>query len=97
MTQVDDPWQYEELTKLSRMILYRWCVDNFIPTKYINRHHSSYELKHIFEDAPQGFYITNGCLKGAMLAAGFTPRGPDVQNPFYNISERSQALSRRRA
>jgi hypothetical protein len=34
---------------------------------------SSYSLKHYFEAADGGFYVSNGQFKGAMLRAGFEP------------------------
>ena len=92
MTRPDDPKQFGELTELGQRILYDWCCANFTWIKTTNRRHSSYVLKHIFEAAPQGFYITNGAFKGAMIKAGFTPDNPIEHNHHYNISQMSPAL-----
>ncbi len=56
---------------------------------------SSYGLKHWFGNEgtckqswwhnPDGFYITNGQFKGAMLVAGYKPNHEDVCNPRYKV------------
>lgn len=57
--------------------------------KTINRRHTSYGLKHIFE-RDSGQYVTNGAFICAAVHSGFdyklTPSNPNVS---FNISERS--------
>lgn len=47
---------------------------------------SSYGIKHVFERTANGFYMTNGQFKGAMIAAGFKFRYSDQKNWLFNIS-----------
>jgi hypothetical protein len=61
------PESYEDLTPSQKAILRRW-IEAGLPADA-----GSYFLKHEFEESEEGFYISNGHLKGAMLAAGHVP------------------------
>lgn len=64
--------------------LLRWIRTHLFPDT--NKHPmTSYGLKHLFEEAPGGFYITNGEFKGAALVAGFKPLDPTALNWSYRL------------
>lgn len=86
---VDDPNLFFKLTSNEQMELFNWCVTVMVKTQAINRNHTSYGIKHLFEEAPLGFYVTNGALKGAMLLAGFTASDIESNNWNFNVSEKS--------
>ena len=84
----DHPKEFYELTDEQQERLLSWCnsldkIDSF------NWNNSSYGLKHIFEDSPQCFYVTNGQFKGAMLLAGFSVKDKNQVNWNFNVSKKS--------
>jgi hypothetical protein len=87
-TDINSPIEYEKLESSQKSLVVTWIKENFEHRKSINYRHSSYELKHIFERSHDGFYITNGAFKGALLAAGFTNHN-DGMNWYFAITERS--------
>jgi hypothetical protein len=58
---------------------------------------SSYALKHYFEVADDGFYITNGQFKGAMLEAGFEPLPNQTDRPIGSTGTSSSTSGYRTA
>lgn len=42
-----------------------------------------------FEESEDGFYITNGQFKGAMILSGYSVNDPDELNWTFNVSELS--------
>lgn len=86
----NDPKEFEYLTKEQQEILIDWC-SRLIEIKNINKRHSSCGLKHIFSSSKNGFYISNGTFKGAMLKLGFRNMKCHFTSPnwFFNISEKS--------
>ncbi len=60
------PESYEDLTPAQKAVVAQW-IEAGLPAGA-----GSYFLKHSFEESQEGFYISNGQMKGAMLAAGFT-------------------------
>ena len=88
--ELDSPNEFNKLTVSQKQILLNWC-SNINKIKSINHGHSSYGLKHIFENSKDGFYITNGAFKGAMLKCNFDYRltEPLSCNWCFNISEKS--------
>ena len=83
---------YFNLTDEKRNVLWDWCYFNFYKRKTVNKRYTSYGLKHIFERSKNGFYITNGQFKGAMLASGQMTRNELDLNWCFCISEKSPAL-----
>ena len=70
--------------------LIAWCQENFNAIKTFNDQVTSYDLKKAFCEAEDGFYITNGQLKGAMEKAGFQLKATrDGVNAKFNISKTS--------
>lgn len=90
---------FDRLTAINQEQLRTWVRVTLEPTKHIGdgpwAH--SYALKHAAEKA-LGWYVSNGELKGAMLAEGYrwkqcdgTPRNP---NPNWLFNSRARLHSR---
>lgn len=86
-TTDNNPLDFTKLSDNEKITLVNWIVTVFKPIKTVNKWHSSYGLKHLFEHAPLGFYVKNGAFKGAMLIAGFEPVDPNELNWRFKISE----------
>jgi len=71
MNRLDTPEAYDDLTALEKDALAYW-IDHAMCKAARYSKCSSYETKHDFE--AEGFYVTNGQFKGAMLAAGYQPK-----------------------
>ena len=85
----NDPSEFNYLTKEEQDILLDWC-DLILKISTINTKHTSYWLKHLFSRSRDGFYISNGTFKGAMLKLGFKYASTDSGiNWMFNISEKS--------
>lgn len=86
----NDPLEFEYLNKEQQEILLDWC-SRLVEIKNINKNHTSYGLKHIFSSSKDGFYISNGTFKGAMLKLGFRylKCHPTSPNWFFNVSKKS--------
>lgn len=82
------PMEYGDLERWQKLIVTTWIKENLVSRVTINKYHTSYELKHIFERSPDGFYLTNGAFKGALLAAGFEKHSTGI-NWCFAITERS--------
>lgn len=91
-SELNHPDAFGELSAVEQKIVTGWIKENFISRKTPNTEHTSYGLKHIFEAAGVGFYMTNGMFKGAMIAGGFEPVVADTLNCWYRISKKSPAL-----
>lgn len=83
MHELDLPEAYDQLRPLEKEILTYW-IEHAIcgAVRYSKR--SSYGIKHDFER--EGFYITNGQFKGAMLAAGYQPKSTRELNWIFKIT-----------
>ncbi|MDW4040323.1 hypothetical protein QI322_06935 [Staphylococcus saprophyticus] len=79
---------FNDMTMEQLETVLMWCKQ-LEPIKSVNENCSSYNLKHMFEREPYGFYISNGNMKEVMALAGFKPKNVDDINWFYPISERS--------
>ncbi|MCG7340117.1 hypothetical protein MHZ36_12545 [Staphylococcus sp. ACRSN] len=80
--------EFNDMTMQELETVLMWCKQ-LKPMKSVNYNCSSYNLKHMFEREPYGFYISNGNMKEVMALAGFKPKNADDLNWFYPISERS--------
>lgn len=89
VTEYDLPEHYEQLTYPQKESLQLWIATNLAPITSINTHCTSYGLKHFFETAPDGFYISNGMFKGAMLATGYRVGDTSAKNWHFNVSQKS--------
>ncbi|RIN30978.1 hypothetical protein BU063_08410 [Staphylococcus succinus] len=79
---------FNDMTMQQLETVLMWCKQ-LETIKSVNENYSSYNLKHMFECEPYGFYISNGNMKEVMALAGFKPKIADDLNWFYPISERS--------
>ena len=84
--KVNSPYSFYDLTKEEQATLLDWCKQLEKQEK-INKKHTSYGLKHIFEK--NNFYITNGAFKGAMLQTGFKVADEKALNWTFNICGKS--------
>mgnify|MGYP000932178475 CR=1 FL=1 len=84
------PDEFKKLSESEQQDLINWCY-SIAKIKSINLKRTSYGLKHIFENSKNGFYITNGAFKGAMLECGFDykPVSSSSPNWHFNVSEKS--------
>lgn len=91
--QIDDPSEYNLLSRQQQRILQAWIQRNLVPHKIKSfSGPSSYWIKHYFEYSHRGFYISNGCMKGAMAAAGFEPKDKCRKNWTYQLSARLRRI-----
>ncbi len=75
---------WDQLPADQQATLVKWIRDVLVPAyRVFNR--TSYGMKHDFERAPGGFYVTNGMFKGAMLAAGHHPVNASEINWRFRI------------
>lgn len=84
---VNDPNDFENLSDEEKEILVKWIPHNLGRADRIYKKRSSFELKKLFEISPQGFYITNGQFKGAILAAEYRVADKKAKNWHFNISK----------
>lgn len=84
------PNEFNNLNESEQQTLIEWC-SCISKIKSINLKRTSYGLKHIFERSENGFYITNGMFKGAMLECGFDYKPVDSSSPnwHFNVSEKA--------
>lgn len=87
--ELDMPERYESLSESEKEVLQHWITENLEPTDRMNKRSSSYGMKHFFEKSENGFYITNGAFKGAMLVAGYRVDDRDEKNWSFNVSQKS--------
>jgi hypothetical protein len=71
LMDVNQPSSYERLAGGEKAAIQGWLAQELRPGPLAGPH-ASYGLKHIYERLTR-HYLTNGQLKGAMLAAGFVP------------------------
>lgn len=84
----NDPKQFSEMNDYYQGVLLDWIAETFTETKTFANPITSYGLKHKFEQSMEGFYITNGMFKGAMLEAGFQVQNKHLTNWSFNISRK---------
>ncbi|GAB2553475.1 hypothetical protein [Gracilibacillus alcaliphilus] len=88
------PNHYEELTVEQQRILQDWIYVNFETSERFHLINASNNLKNLFENSPEGFYITNGQFKGAMINAGYKVKDETERNWCFNVSKRSVKVLR---
>lgn len=83
--QADSMANFEtEISKEQQEKLCNWINNNFVESdSWYNV--TSYGLKHIFAEDKDGFYVTNGCFKGAMWFMDIMPKDKFAQNHEYKI------------
>jgi hypothetical protein len=82
----DDPGEYERLDDDDREELDNWVRQHVTPAIEVNWR-TSWDLFDIwFTRAHPRVRITNGCMKGAMLAAGFKPEHYDSREWHFRVA-----------
>lgn len=96
MNEINDPERFSDLSPDEQNTLLNWIRRNLVKIKTVNRNHTSYGIKHLFEHDCGGFYISNGQMKGALLICGFEPSNRSDLNWCCRISQKSiNALQKR--
>jgi hypothetical protein len=86
------PSEFDKLDQAEQTALLYW-VRNAIPRgSVVNRDVDSYGIKHHFED--EGFYVTNGAFKGAMVLAGHLPADLSTLNWVFRIRKAPRGSGR---
>jgi hypothetical protein len=70
-SDANHPKCFDDLSQEEKLTLTSWVPTYLDPIKSFNERHTSYGMKHRFENYKDGFYITNGAFKGAMIDCGF--------------------------
>ncbi|NPE28579.1 hypothetical protein HNV12_11535 [Methanococcoides sp. SA1] len=81
-----------ELPAIQKNALDNWITLNILPQKIPNDIHASYALKLLFEQAPDGFFITNKQFKEAMVRCNFSPVNKNKLNWDFRVSLKSSEL-----
>ncbi|MFA0822205.1 MAG: hypothetical protein ACC612_04865 [Methanomethylovorans sp.] len=81
-----------ELTDIEIKALDNWIMSNIVPQKLPNKNYTSYALKNLFEQTPEGFFITNKQFKEAMVRCDFVPVNKNKLNWEFRISLKSPGL-----
>lgn len=96
----DSPLAFYDLTDDDQELLLNWISLNLSPVKIINKDITSYKLKHLFEVDLSGEgehkYVSQGSLKGAMIASGFIHDAERDLNWCFNISKKDVTVLRER-
>lgn len=90
--EVNNQDQYIKLPEGIQKILQAWIKDNISPYKtktFVSP--TSYNMKHLFEEAT-GIYLTNGEMKGGLLAAGFEPKDTNAKNWVFKFSSKAGSI-----
>ena len=81
---------FEKLSQEKQERLIAWCKQNFNAVKTINTQITSFDIKQTFCQSIDGFYVTNGQIKGAMVKAGLESKmAKDGVNCRFNVSKTS--------
>lgn len=86
---IDNPSNYEQLSNLQKQILLKWIEMNYVPAKRVNPNWPSNVIQHNFERKSK-IVVTNGAIKGAMLAMGYEPS--DESMIFWNFKIKKRKL-----
>ena len=81
---------FDKLSKEKQERLIDWCKKSFNAVKTFNTQITSFDIKQTFCQSENGFYVTNGQIKGAMVKAGFEAKmAKDGINSRFNVSKAS--------
>lgn len=88
----NDSSAYGVLNSDKQAILQNWITETFIPSSRASSSYlpflTSYGWKHAFEQSVDGFYVTNGEFKGAMIVAGYEPTKDSVKEINWRFKVR---------
>ena len=79
-----------ELPDIQKKALDNWITLNILPQKTPDKTYASYALKLLFEESPDGFFVTNRQFKEAMLRCDFSPVNKNKLNWDFRVSLKSQ-------
>lgn len=82
----DDPREYDRLDKDDRETLDNWVRLHVTPATQVNWRTSWDLFDFWFTRANPRVRITNGCMKGAMLAAGYEPEYYDGREWHFRVA-----------
>ena len=94
MHPLDKAEAYDALSPAEQGTLLEWIRLAIQPARRIGNE-TSYALKHDFEE--DGFYVSNGEFKGAMLAAGYAPTASTQDELNWRFAVRPRDKKCRRA
>jgi hypothetical protein len=80
----NSPECLNDLSAEQQAVLISWIRDMLVTAERVYTP-NSYITKHDFEREPEGFYVTNGMFKGALLKAGFAPVNPREVNWQFRV------------
>ena len=80
----NSPECLNDLSAEQQAVLINWIRDVLVTAERVYTP-NSYIMKHDFEREPEGFYVTNGMFKGAMLRASFAPVNPREVNWRFRV------------
>lgn len=86
--EIDSPNAVHDVPFEKQEIIMRF-VQQLEKSKTMNRNHTSYSLKGMFERSPEGFYIPNGVMKEIMYLMGFKSDNQHELNWNFNVTENS--------
>ncbi|NHC42098.1 hypothetical protein G6549_19355 [Bacillus sp. MM2020_1] len=86
------PNDFEKLSQQEMFNLASWVATYLNRIKSFNERHTSHGMKHLFKRSENGFYVTNGAFKGAMLDCGFMVKDKTALNWVFNVSEKSRSF-----
>ncbi|WP_094226537.1 hypothetical protein [Methanolobus psychrotolerans] len=78
-----------ELPDSQKKALDNWIMQNILPQKTPSKTHPSYALKLLFEQSPDGFFITNKQFKEAMVRCEFVPVNKNKLNWDFRVTLKS--------
>jgi len=81
-----------ELPGIQKNALDNLITLNILPQKIPNDIYASYALKLLFEQTPDGFFITNKQFKEAMVRCDFSPVNKNKLNWDFRVSLKSPEL-----
>ncbi|WMW22937.1 hypothetical protein RE476_03685 [Methanolobus mangrovi] len=83
-----------ELPDDQKKALDNWITLNILPQKTPEKPYASYALKLLFEESPDGFFITNPQFKEAMVRCGFSPVNKNKLNWDFRVSLKPPELKK---
>jgi DNA-binding PadR family transcriptional regulator len=96
----EEEWvDFEELTSEEQRVLFAWIAETLEAAPLLERYrHDSYQLKHIFARAPEGFYVTDAQFRSAMWTQGYLGRRypgrryQDLESRYYYVRASCEGL-----
>lgn len=81
----EQPDAYNTMPTEQQQALQHWIADTIRPATAVYKRRTSAGLMQLFEQTTNGFHVSNGQFKGAMLAAGYQPVDHTALNWLFHI------------